>query len=208
MKKGVFLFIMLTSVGSAMAQSGSWYLGGQFGLGTQKSENFNSNRVSKTTLSNIAPEVGMFLKDDIAVGFALNFSTTTVDNDVSDTDFDKISLLSPVLYIRKFWSIEDIFSAFAGLDINFSNGSFKENRNDVLTTVDKVSGFGVNANIGIAFPLGKRFTAVGKYGILGYSSIMLKDDAGVKESTDSEFGFNVNSLGSLFNIGLYYTFIQ
>ena len=78
----------------------------------------------------------------------------------------------------------------------------------MLTTTNKVSGFGVNANVGLIFPLGERFTAVGKYGILGYSSLTLKDDAGVKQRTDSEFGFNVNTLGSLFNIGLYYTFIK
>lgn len=208
MKKISLLVTFWVFAGFAMAQTGSWYVGGQFGFGSQKSENFGNNRVSKTTLANISPEVGMFITDNITVGFALNFSSNKDDNDISNTDFDKLSLTSPVLYARKFWNIEDIFSAFVGLDFNFSTGNFKENRNDVLTTTDKISGFGVNANVGIAFPLGERFTAVGKYGILGYSSITYKDDVGVKQSTDSEFGFNVNTLGSLFNIGLYYTFIK
>ena len=206
-KTGLFL-TMLVLASSVMAQTGDWYIGGQFGFGSQKSENFGSNQVSKTTMANISPEVGMFLTDDIAVGFALNFSSDKDDNDVSNTDYNKLVLTSPVIYARKFWSIEGIFSVFVGLDFNFSTGSFKENRSDVVTTTDKVSGFGVNANVGITFPLGERFTAVGKYGILGYSSITLKDDAGVKQRTDSEFGFNVNTLGSLFNIGLYYTFIK
>lgn len=207
--KKTSLFLAMLLVGTmAMAQSGSWYVGGQAWFSSDKSEDFNANQVSKNTYTNFSPEVGMFLADDIAVGFALNFSTNKFDFDISNTDYRKESLTSPVLYVRKFWSIEDIFSAFVGIDFNFSTGTVKQNVNDVLTTTDKISGFGANANVGIAFPLGERFTAVGKYGILGYTSTTYKDDAGVKQDTDSQFGFGVNSLGSLFNIGLYYTFIK
>lgn len=208
MKKTSLFFAMLIVSATSIAQTGSWYVGGQLGFSSDKSEDFINNQVSKDTYTNFSPEVGMFLADDISVGFALNFSTQKFDNDVSNTDFDKVSLTSPVIYVRKFWSIEDIFSAFVGLDVNFSTGNVKQNQNDVLTTTDKISGFGANANVGIAFPLGERFTAVGKYGILGFTSITYKDDAGVKQDTDSQFGFGVNSLGSLFNIGLYYTFIK
>ncbi|RLD21576.1 MAG: hypothetical protein DRI71_08735 [Bacteroidetes bacterium] len=208
MKKTGILLVVLIISASAMAQQGSWYVGGQFGFGSQKSTNFNNNRISKITVANISPEVGMFITDDITVGVAVNFSSEKDNNDIADTDYDKLVLTSPVIYARKFWSIEDIFSAFVGLDFNFSTGNYKENRNDVLTTLDKVSGFGVNLNVGIAYPLGERFTAVGKYGLVGYSSTTLKDDAGTKQRTDSEFGFNVNTLGSLFNIGLYYTFLK
>ena len=208
MKKTTFILALLLSSTFVFAQNGSWYVGGQIGLGQQKSENFNNNVVSKDFTSSIAPEVGLFVSNDITVGFALNMSTFKFNNDVSNTDYDKTFLLSPVLYARKFWNIEEIFSVFVGLDVNFSTGNLKENRNDQVTTTDKISGFGANLNVGIAYPMGERFTAVGKYGLLGFSSLTFKDDAGVKQSTDSEFGLNVNSLGSLFNIGLYYTFIS
>lgn len=208
MKKTSLFLAMLIVSAVAMAQTGSWYVGGQLGFSSDKSEDFNNNQVSKISSYNFSPEVGMFLKDDISVGFALNFSSNKDDNDVSNTNYTKNSITSPVLYVRKFWAIEDVFSAFVGLDVNFSTGSVKQNVNDVLTTTDKISGFGANANVGIAFPLGERFTAVGKYGIFGYTSTTYKDDAGVKQDTDSQFGFGVNSLGSVFNIGLYYTFIK
>jgi len=208
MKKANLFVIMLLSGATALAQSGSWYVGGQLGLSSTKTENFSSNQVGKTTMYNASPEFGTFIKDDLLVGFALNFSTTKVDNDVSNTDYTENSLISPVLYVRKFWSIQDVFSTFVGLDVNFSSGSAKQNSGDVLTTTNKISGFGANLNVGVALPLGDRFTAIGKYGLLGYSSTTDKNDAGVKQSTDAEFGFGVNSLGSVFNVGLYYTFIK
>lgn len=203
----IFLVVLFISV-ATMAQKGSMYVGGQFGFGSTKTTDYtNNNTISKTNLANFSPEVGMFLANDISIGLAVNFSSDKDDNDVADTDYDKLVLTSPVIYVRKFWSIEDIFSAFVGLDVNFSTGNYKEKRNDAVTTVNKVSGFGANLNVGIAYPLGKRFTAVGKYGLIGYSTATLKDDAGAKELTINDFGFNVNTLGSLFNIGLYYTFL-
>ena len=208
MKKIILFLTLLIISGTAMAQGGNWYVGGQVGFGSQKSENFGSNIVSKTQTTNFSPEVGMFVTEDIALGVAVNFSSHKDDRDVSTTDYDKQSLTSPVLYARKFWTIGEVFSVFAGLDINFSTGKFKEKRNDVLTTTSKISGFGVNANVGATFSLGEKFTAVGKYGLLGFSSTTNKDDVGVKQSSNSEFGFNVNSLGSVFNVGLYYTFMQ
>lgn len=191
-----------------MAQKGSMYVGGQIGFGQSKTTDYtNNNTISKTTVANISPEAGIFLANDITLGLAINFSTDKQDDDIADTDYDKLNLTSPVVYVRKFWSIEDIFSAFVGLDVNFSTGNYKEKRNDAVSTINKVSGFGANLNVGIAYPLGTRFTAVGKYGLLGYGTTTLKDDTGAKELTVNEFGFNVNTLGSLFNIGLYYTFL-
>jgi len=207
--KKIFLFLALLIIsGTAMAQGGSWYIGGQVGFGSQKSENFNSNIVSKTISTNFAPEFGMFLADVLSVGVAVNFSTQKNDNDISNSDYTKQFLTSPVLYVRKFFAIEDLFSTFVGLDVNFSIGANKQRVSDVVTTTTKVSGFGANLNVGLAFPLGEKFTAVGKYGLLGYSLTTNKDDVGVKQSSNSEFGFNVNSLGAVFNVGLYYTFMQ
>lgn len=167
----------------------------------------NDNTISKTTVGNISPEVGMFLTSDIAIGLAVNFSSEKTDDDISNTDYDKLAFTTPVVYVRKFWSIEDIFYAFVGLDVSYGGGSYKEKRNGAVTTVFKGSEFYSNLNVGIAFPLGKRFTAVDKYGILGYNSVTFKDDASTKKNTITQFGFNVNTLGSLFNIGLYYTFL-
>lgn len=208
MKKAILFLTLFIILGTAMAQQGSWYVGGQVGFGSQKSENFNSNIVSKTTSTNFSPEVGMFLSDALSLGVAVNFSTQKNDNNVSNTDYTSQFLTSPVLYVRKFFSIEDLFLTFVGLDVNFSTGANKQRVSDVVTTTSKVSGFGVNLNVGLAFPLGEKFTAVGKYGLLGYSSTTNKDDVGVKQSSNSVFGFNVNSLGSVFNVGLYYTFMQ
>jgi len=55
--------------------------------------------------------------------------------------------------------------------------------------------------------LSPRFTAVGQYGVLGYQSVSNKV-AGNNAGSTSSLNFNVNTVGtgSVFNIGLYYTF--
>jgi len=68
----------------------------------------------------------------------------------------------------------------------------------------------------MAFALSPRWTAVGQYGQLGYTSVKFKQD-GTETSKESDFNFGVNTVGSssfvqgngsgaVFNIGLYYTF--
>ncbi len=210
MKKIRFLIVVLSVLScSAFAQKSNWYLGGQVGFETIKNTSHTSTPSRERRETNFAnkPEVGIFLADDIALGFGIAFNIDIDNDDTADTNFDIFTATSPFVYVRKFFSIEDIFSAFIGLDVNYSTGSFSENRNDVLTTTNKISGFGANVNIGITYPLGKRFTAIGKYGGFGYESLTIKDDAGNKQNSVSEFGFGVNSLGSVFNFGLYYTFV-
>jgi hypothetical protein len=78
------------------------------------------------------------------------------------------------------------------------------------------SGFGARVGIGVALALSPRFTAVGQYGLLGFSSVSNKNDDGDKTSTDTSFDFGVNTVGgstlsqgngsgAVFNIGIYYT---
>jgi hypothetical protein len=49
---------------------------------------------------------------------------------------------------------------------------------------------------------------LGQYGLLGFQSTKNKVD-GDEVSKDSSFDFGVNTTGgSVFNVGLYYTFMQ
>lgn len=185
----VLTCLLFTVSVSLFAQQGSWYIGGQGGFNatTRKKDGLDD---IKTNTWNFAPEVGTFLQDDLQLGFALNLS----GSEVGDVQTNKFA---PVLYLRKFYKVGDRFSTFVGLVGTFSTGK------TTIPGVDdfKTSGWGANLAIGGALALSERFTAVGQYGFFGYTS----DKAG--DVTTSSFGLNVNSLGPVLNVGIYWTMI-
>ncbi len=175
------------------AQKGSWYVGGQLGYNSRTQKNTGMPDVTTSTWS-VAPEVGTFLQKELQLGFAVNLGGSSAPN-FSETTF------SPVLYLRRFYPVGDKFSLFTGIVGNFLTGTSKQSGQN-----SDLSGWGLNLSLGAAFGISKTFTLVGQYGLLGYSyeSSTLN---GNKSSVDN-FGLNVNSLGPVFNVGLYWTFIE
>jgi len=210
MKKTAWILVMLVTSTVAMAQKGSFYIGGVAGYSSSTHKAPNGNK-SGTTSWAFAPEAGTFLQNDIQLGLSLGLSGSTTTNNGNDTE--TVSNISPTVYSRKFFKLTDNFSTFAGLYLDFISG--KTTDHTVTPAQEsKQSGFGVRLGIGVAYALSPRFTAVGQYGLLGYQSVNNKvggNDAG----TDSGFNFGVNTVGSsalpfgsgtVFNVGIYYTF--
>jgi Outer membrane protein beta-barrel domain len=190
--KSIFVLLFLISAASvSYAQKGSWYVGGQLGFNSRTESNTGFSDVKTTTWS-VAPEIGTFLQKDLQLGFAVNLGGSNSTN-TSETTF------SPVLYLRKFYPVGDKFSLFTGIVGNFTAGNTKTNNQS-----GTLSGWGLNLSLGAAYAVSKTFTVVGQYGLLGYSYESVKYDS-AKNST-SNFGINVNSLGPVFNVGIYWTF--
>jgi len=210
--KKQFLVLMIVLISSiTYAQKGSWYIGGVAGYGTNTHEPTNGTK-STTSSWALGPEVGTFLKNDIQLGFILGLNGSTEKN--GDNKTSEFSGFSPTVYVRKFKKVTDNFSLFSGLYFNYLSGT----ETDFTPTEEKfkASGFGISLGIGAAFALSPRFTAVGQYGLLGYSSITNKQ-GDTETSKDSDFNIGVNTVGSssfvqgngsgaVFNIGIYYTF--
>jgi hypothetical protein len=175
------------------AQKGSWYVGGQLGYNSRTQKNTGMPDVTTNTWS-VAPEVGTFLQKELQLGFAVNLGGSSAPN-FSETTF------SPVLYLRRFYPVGDKFSLFTGIVGNFLTGTSKQSGQN-----SDLSGWGLNLSLGAAFGISKTFTLVGQYGLLGYSYESTTFN-GNKSSVDN-FGLNVNSLGPVFNVGLYWTFIE
>ncbi len=190
--KSIFtLLLILFTVTFTYAQKNSWYVGGQLGFNSKTEKNTGSADVTTTTW-NVAPEVGTFLQNNLQLGFALNLGGSNTTNN-SETTF------SPVIYLRRFYPVGDKFSLYTGIVGNFTTGSTKVNGES-----GTLSGWGLNLTLGAAFAVSKTFTVVGQYGLLGYTYESTKFDTG--KSSVSNFGLNVNSLGPVFNVGLYWTF--
>lgn len=216
--KKLFTTIAVLASLSTFAQTGSWYVGGALGLMSTKHKNTNAGTTSESKGNTwvVSPEIGTFLSDNWQLGLA--FGINGEKQVQSNKDETTASTISPTLYIRRFAKVSDNLSVFAGLYGNFSTGSKKEYYNSTDTeTKYKVSGFGMRLGIGVAYALSDRFTAVGQYGLFGFSSKTEKYDADNKDQYSS-FDFGVNTVGSssliegngssVFNIGLYYTFKQ
>lgn len=216
MKKLLIIASILFST-QAFAQQGNWYLGGVGGFGSNTHKDYSGPTMVKTVNSSWAfgPEFGTFLKDDIQLGFVVGLGggTQKVDGTKTDSRTD----FNPTIYCRKFFTVTDNFSVFAGLYLNYLSST---NKNYLPTETKSTStGFGSRLGLGIAYALSPRFTAVGQYGLFGFTSTTDKDNNGNKTDQNSGFDFGVNTIGagsftqgngsgSVFNIGLYYTIIQ
>ena len=211
MKKQILVLVIVLISSITYAQKGSWYIGGVAGYGTNTQEPTNGTKFTTTSWA-FGPEIGTFLKNDIQLGFILGLNGSTEKDD--DTKTSEFFGFSPTVYVRKFKKVTDNFSLFTGLYFNYLSGE----ETDFIPTEEKFSGsgFGVSLGIGAAFALSPRFTAVGQYGLLGYSSITYKQDD-TETGKESDFNVGVNTVGSssfvqgngsgaVFNIGLYYTF--
>jgi len=209
--KNMIIVAALALALPAGAQKGNWYIGGIGGYSSETAKTPGNNFV--TSEWSFGPEAGTFLKDDIQLGLYLGLSGGSRKDDGGD--LYSSSGFSPTVYGRKFFKVTENFSLFAGLYFNITSAT----RTDYFggsSSEYKESGFGVRLGVGIAYALSPRFTAVGQYGLLGYQTVTGKQN-GVDMSTISTFNFGVNTIGasslsqgngsgSLFNIGLYYTF--
>jgi hypothetical protein len=208
MKKTFILFFLVALATVSLAQKGSWYVGGLLGYGSTTDKDSTGNKAITSTWA-VSPEIGTFLTKSVQLGLVvgLDGSTEKYKGQKTYTSFS----FCPTLYSRYFFKITDLFSVFTGLYLNYFSGTDKyytyPSGSEVVTKGTN-SGFGARLGIGMAFALSPRFTAVAQYGLAGYSSITYKNDKGNKINTESSFDVGVNTVGtgSVFNIGLYYTF--
>jgi outer membrane protein len=195
---------------ASMAQKGSWYVGGLAGFSASTDKDATNNNL-KTVYSSWAfsPELGTFLTNEVQLGFVVGLSGDTEKFD-GEKRYQSFSF-SPTLYGRYFFKITDNFSTFTGIYLQYISGNDKTfygdyYREDELYKTTH-SGFGAKLGIGVCYALSPRFSILGQYGLLGWSSIGNKDKDGNKLGTSSDFDFGVNTVsGSVFNVGIYYTF--
>jgi len=209
MKKTILLISFVVFAMVSMAQKGSWYLGGLVGYSssTDKDDSTGVKIVGSTW--SVSPEIGTFLTKSVQLGLVVGLDGSS-GKVGSNKDYTSISF-SPTLYTRYFFKLTDNFSAFTGVYVSFISGTNKYYSYSTGSEVEKKGthlGFGVRLGIGVAYAFSPRFTAVAQYGLAGFSSIAYKDKDGDKRNTVSAFDVGVNTVGtgSVFNIGLYYTF--
>lgn len=216
MKKTIILLGFIVFALTAVAQQGSWYLGGLAGYGSSTNKDANDNK-SVTSTWAVGPEFGTFLNNDLQLGFVTGLSGGS--RKVGDNKDYSYTSFSPTVYVRHYYRFTEVFSAFGGLYLGYISGTMKDydyDNGSEVETKQSQSGFSGRVGIGVAFALSPRFTAIGQYGLLGFSSVAQKNNDGEKTHTVTGFDFGVNTVGgstfaqgngsgAVFNIGIYYT---
>lgn len=198
MKRNILITIFsMLFVAYLSAQSGNIYAGGNLGINTQSVKVESTGNTLKSNSWQVAPEIGYFVNDNIAVGLMLGIGG---DKNSLDT---KTTLIRPSLYGRRFFKMNDAFHLFAGLNLGFSADKTVP-KNGTAATTDKSSGFGAGVDLGGTYKLSDRFTIIGRYATLGLNTTTEKT-GDTKTHTVTDFGFNVLSLGPQFTVGIYYT---
>ena len=212
--KHFFTVALVAAAFSAQAQQGSLYIGGQAGFNTSNTEvdnNGTSTTTRKASNYSFSPEIGTFLSNQLQFGVGVTISGSKLEtprtSGVATTS--RTNRFGGTVYGRYFFG-EGNFRPFLGLNASVLPG----NRTDeslsgtgsAVTTKYSTLDLGANLNAGFAYGLNTRWTVVGSFGTFGFQRSTSKRDDIDYKTTTTDFGLNVNTLGNLFTVGVYYTF--
>ena len=214
--KQFFLFAALSlSALGAQAQKNSFYIGGQAGFNSTSTDVENNGSTVTTSKSNnysFSPEIGTFLTNQVQLGVGFTFSGSRQETPSSLTAIGattRINRYGGTVYSRYFFG-EGNFRPFIGLNASVLPGNSSTEFVGAAGTTIKANtlDIGANLNAGFGYGLTKRVTLVGSFGTFGFQRTTSKQKGNNIETTTNNFGLNANTLGNLFNVGLYFTFIS
>jgi hypothetical protein len=213
MKHFFLLPLLALSTLAAQAQKNSFYIGGQAGFNstsTNIENNGNTTTTSKSNNYSFSPEIGTFLTNQVQLGVGFTFSGSRLEMPAtlnSNSYTTSINRYGGTVYSRYFFG-EGNFRPFIGLNASVLPGnSTSEYQGGANTLKANTLDLGANLNAGFGYGLTKRVTLVGSFGTFGFQRTTSKQESNNIKTTTNNFGLNANTLGNLFNVGLYFTFI-
>ena len=190
---------------SVNAQKGSWYVGGNAGLSSSKNKYSNGTTTvegAKSTNWIFSPEIGTFITNHIQLGIGATVAGNKTDNNSNPVNIYKNTSYGGTLYSRYFFG-KEAFKPFVGLNVLAMSGGSKTTIGNVTSDGPDNFTFGSNINAGFGYAISKRFTTVGSFGFLGFTSNTQK--SGNNKNTSTNFGLDAGTLGNRFTVGFYYT---
>ncbi|RZK25856.1 MAG: hypothetical protein EOO63_15465 [Hymenobacter sp.] len=205
---------LVLSAFAAHAQKGSLYIGGQAGFNTSSTETYSNGTKTSTGKNDnysFSPEIGTFLTNQVQLGIGFTFSKSYQETPltVGSAAVNKTNRYGGTAYSRYFFG-EGNFRLFLGLNASVlsGNGTMQSGGLPNTTTKYNTLDLGANLNAGFAYGLNKRLAVVGSFGTFGFQRSTSKQENTDNGTTTTDFGLNVNTLGNLFTVGVYYTFKQ
>jgi len=215
MKHLLFITALSLSALGAQAQKNSVYIGGQAGFNSTSTDvenNGNTVRTSKSNNYSFSPEIGTFLTNQVQLGVGFTFSGSRQETPATLSNLaynTRINRYGGTVYSRFFFG-EGNFRPFIGLNASVLPGNSTAEFAGAAggTTKANTLDLGANLNAGFGYGLTKRVTLVGSFGTFGFQRTTSKQEGNNIKTTTNNFGLNANTLGNLFNVGLYFTFIS
>lgn len=205
MKKIILSIAAVFAFGIANAQETTTEGGKGFSNGDifmSGSVGFNSSKTGDFTASNfeVAPSIGFFVSENIAVGLRLGFGNEKLDFDGEDV---KNNTFSAGAFGRYYWTPQNDFSLFGELSFmyNSTDNEFAVVDGELVAADFKTTGFEIAVRPGVSYFISSNFAMEATIGSLGYSTE--KPDFDGAESTNN-FGLNVDLTDV--TIGLVYKF--
>ncbi len=194
----------------ATTMSAQFYVGGSLGFNSGKTTNEVSVAGTTTSTDNkvtnftIAPEVGMMLSDNMAIGVSLGFTNSKNEPTSSTTIKSNEFEIAP--YFRYIFAKWGNVSLFADAQFAVATGKDKTETTSGSTTTStevKNNGYSFSVAPGISYQASEKVNFVAKLGDgLGYWHT--KSEVGNSTAKANVFGINANTLGLSF--GMYYNF--
>ena len=147
--KKLLLTAGIAAFGLASAQSG--FEGTSFVTG-QVQYNRTSNNATDTTVDTFAilPAAGTFITPTIAIGGALGYQSTIVENTlgpITTKNTDGAFVVMP--FVRKYWGLGEKLFIFGQLDVPMAFGKVKSEVTGLGSTSTNYSSYGVNIRPGL-----------------------------------------------------------
>lgn len=196
MKKVILSVAAVFAFGFANAQEtvsegfskGDVFINGAIGFGSTKTGD------NKTTGFEVAPSVGYFLTENVAVGVRLGF-TSDKQEDVL-VDEIKRTTFSVGAFGRYYFTPASKFSMFGELGVNYGNTKVEQGPGEY-----KENGFGVQVAPGVSYFIANNFALEATFGVLGYNSVD-PDVDGAEKTNSFRFGLDTRDI----RLGLVYKF--
>jgi len=169
---------------------GDLFISGAFGFGSTKTGDFKTNDFV------IAPKLGYFVSENIALGLALGYETSKIE---LGSESAKNNTLSVGAFGRYYTTPTSKFSFFGQLGLNYN--SYDNEFDSSGLGESKGNGFDIALAPGVSYFIASNFALEATFGILGYSTT--KPDAdGAEKTTAFQFGLDTRDI----NLGLVYKF--
>jgi opacity protein-like surface antigen len=195
MKKIVLSMVAVLAFGFANAQEstgskgfakGDIFISGSVGINSEKEGDIKESGFE------IAPKVGFFVTDNIAIGGRLGYRSDKAENAVTDTRDE--ARLSVGAFGRYYFTPSSDFSLFGELGVDYSSVDYK------LADV-KANEIGANLGLGLSYFVSSNFAIEATWAGLGFTS---NDNGGDGADKTNSFGLGAN-LDSI-NLGVVYKF--
>lgn len=206
------LFILVAAALLSISANAQWYVGGTLGLNVDGNKTTSAVSTSNSTdfKFNLAPEVGYYLSDKLAVGGFLNINTgfnNSKNEAIEDTE-DGLTRFGWSIepYVKyKFWGIGKFgIWGQAGVWIGTSTTKVKAAADSSVPTVN----YGIEVLPVLTYDLNEHFTLDAYIDCvsLSYNGSCHNDKKNDIKSTSNSFGLGAATRGQILSVGFHYNF--